>query len=134
MPESDPLTKISLTPSQKALGKYGLLVVALFVLQVFLGGFVAHYTVEGHSFYGIPVADWLPYSLVRTWHIQAALFWIATAFLAAGLFFDPHHQWWQRLQIPKTRRGHSVGGAYHRVCGFVHCSVLCPKTHHACPS
>lgn len=69
VPESDPLTKINLTPSQKALGKYGLLVVALFVLQVFLGGFVAHYTVEGHAFYGIAVADWLPYALVRTWHI-----------------------------------------------------------------
>src|SRR5690606_2210298 len=30
-----------------------------------------------------------PYSLVRTWHIQAAMFWIATGFLAAGLFLAP---------------------------------------------
>ena len=29
------------------------------------------------------------YSLVRTWHIQAALFWIAMAFLAGGLFLAP---------------------------------------------
>ena len=34
----------SLTPSQRALGKYLFLVVALFVFQVFLGGFTAHYT------------------------------------------------------------------------------------------
>ncbi len=54
-----------------------------------LGGFTAHYTVEGQSFYGINVSEWFPYSLVRTWHIQAALFWIATGFLAAGLFLAP---------------------------------------------
>ena len=88
-PDADPLTKIALTPSQKALAKYGVLVMALFVFQVFIGGFVAHYTVEGQQFYGIPVADFFPYSLVRTWHIQAALFWIATAFLMAGLYLTP---------------------------------------------
>ncbi len=83
------LTKVALTPSQKALAKYGVLVVALFVFQVFIGGFVAHYTVEGQEFYGIAVSDYFPYSLVRTWHIQAALFWIATAFLMAGLYLTP---------------------------------------------
>ncbi|OZB14904.1 MAG: nitric oxide reductase large subunit [Marinobacter sp. 34-60-7] len=88
-PVTDPLTGFALTPSQKALGKYLLLVVGLFTFQVMLGGFTAHYTVEGQSFYGINVSEWFPYSLVRTWHIQAALFWIATGFLAAGLFLAP---------------------------------------------
>lgn len=88
-PDVDPLTKVALTPSQKALAKYGLLVVALFVFQVFIGGFVAHYTVEGQEFYGLPVSDFFPYALVRTWHIQSALFWIATAFLMAGLYLAP---------------------------------------------
>ncbi len=88
-PLKDPLTTFAITPSQKALGKYLLLVVGLFTFQVMLGGFTAHYTVEGQSFYGINVSEWLPYSLVRTWHIQAALFWIATGFLAAGLFLAP---------------------------------------------
>jgi nitric oxide reductase subunit B len=85
----DPLTTFALTPSQRALGKYLFLVVALFVFQVFIGGFTAHYTVEGQTFYGINVSKWFPYSLTRTWHIQAALFWIATGFLAAGLFLAP---------------------------------------------
>ncbi|MGD9942603.1 MAG: nitric-oxide reductase large subunit [Burkholderiaceae bacterium] len=85
----DPLTRFALTPSQRALGKYLFLVVALFVFQVFIGGFTAHYTVEGQTFYGIDVSRWFPYSLVRTWHIQSALFWIATGFLAAGLFLAP---------------------------------------------
>ena len=88
-PARDPLTTFALTPSQKALGKYLFLVVALFVFQVFIGGFTAHYTVEGQTFYGINVSKWFPYSLTRTWHIQAALFWIATGFLAAGLFLAP---------------------------------------------
>ncbi|MBU0916957.1 nitric-oxide reductase large subunit [Aquabacterium parvum] len=88
-PARDPLTSFALTPSQRALGKYLFLVVALFVFQVFLGGFTAHYTVEGQHFYGIDVSQWFPYSLTRTWHIQSALFWIATGFLAVGLFLAP---------------------------------------------
>ena len=88
-PARDPILQMRLTPSQRALGKYLFLVVALFTAQVFIGGFTAHYTVEGQTFYGINVSQWLPYSLVRTWHIQAALFWIATGFLAAGLFLAP---------------------------------------------
>ncbi|WP_298017749.1 nitric-oxide reductase large subunit [uncultured Castellaniella sp.] len=99
-PARDPVLQIPLTASQRALGKYLFLVVALFVSQIFIGGFTAHYTVEGQTFYGINVSQWLPYSLVRTWHVQAALFWIATGFLAVGLFVapilnggkDPKHQ------------------------------------------
>ncbi|KAB2325445.1 nitric-oxide reductase large subunit [Betaproteobacteria bacterium SCN1] len=88
-PARDPLTAFALTPSQRGLGKYLFLVVALFVFQVFLGGFTAHYTVEGQHFYGIDVSQWFPYALTRTWHIQSALFWIATGFLAVGLFLAP---------------------------------------------
>ncbi|MGP1718471.1 MAG: nitric-oxide reductase large subunit [Methylophilus sp.] len=85
----DPISSFSLTPSQQALGKYLFVVVALLVFQVFIGGFTAHYTVEGQEFYGVDVSQWFPYSLTRTWHIQSALFWIATGFLAAGLFLAP---------------------------------------------
>lgn len=88
-PQHDPLSRVPLTPSQRALGKYLFLIVALFSFQVLLGGFTAHYTVEGQQFYGIDVSQWFPYSLVRTWHIQSALFWIASGFLAAGLFLAP---------------------------------------------
>lgn len=88
-PAHDPLSLVALTPSQKALGKYLLLVVGLFAFQVMIGGATAHYTVEGQDFYGFPLSQWFPYSLLRTWHIQSALFWIATGFLAAGLFLAP---------------------------------------------
>ena len=90
VPDQDPLSRLQLTPSQKSLGKYLFIVVALFTLQVFLGGLTAHYTLEGDSFYGLDfIAEYFPYSLTRTWHLQAAMFWIATAFLAAGLFLAP---------------------------------------------
>ena len=88
-PVSDPFTGLTLTPSMRAVAKYVGVVVALFVVQVLLGALTAHYTVEGQSFFGIPLANLLPYSLTRTWHIQTAMFWIATAFLAAGLFLAP---------------------------------------------
>ena len=95
----DPLLAAGLTPSQRALGKYLFVVIALFVFQVFIGGLTAHYTTEGQSFYGIELSRWLPYALTRTWHLQSAVLWIATAFLTTGLFMapvihggDPKHQ------------------------------------------
>ena len=88
-PLQDPISLVALTPSQKSLGKYLFLVVALLCFQIFVGALTAHYTVEGQKFYGINLSQWFPYSLTRTWHIQAALFWIATGFLAAGLFLAP---------------------------------------------
>ena len=30
-----------------------------------------------------------PYNLARTWHVQLAIFWVATSFLAAGIFLAP---------------------------------------------
>jgi len=88
-PKNDPLDGIVLTPSMKASGKFAVTVIALFVLQALLGALTAHYTVEGDSFYGLPLAEYVPYVISRTWHIQLAVFWIATAFLAIGLFLAP---------------------------------------------
>ncbi len=41
---------------------------------------------EPGSFYGFDVARILPYTLARTWHLQLAIFWIATAWVGGGLF------------------------------------------------
>lgn len=89
LPKSDPLGSWVATPSQKATVKYFWVVSALILVQMLLGVVTAHYGVEGDGFYGIPLSDWLPYSVTRTWHIQMGLFWIATAWLAAGLFIGP---------------------------------------------
>ncbi len=88
-PAQDPLAAIRPTASMRAVGRYLAVVVALFVVQVLLGALTAHYTVEGDSFFGLPLAKYLPYAVTRTWHVQLAVFWIATSFLAAGLFLAP---------------------------------------------
>jgi len=78
-----------LTPSQKATVKYFWIVSALLLVQIIMGIITAHYTVEGQGLYGIPLAKWLPYSISRTWHVQIAIFWIATSWLATGLYYAP---------------------------------------------
>jgi nitric oxide reductase subunit B len=89
MPVSFPLKNEIQTPSQKAILKYFWIVSALLLVQVIMGVITAHYTVEGQSLYGIPLAKFLPYSISRTWHIQIAIFWIATSWLATGLYYAP---------------------------------------------
>ena len=89
LPEDDPLLTFKPTPSQQAVVKYFWVVSGLFLLQMVMGVITAHYGVEGNGFYGIPVAKWLPYAVTRTWHTQLGIFWIATAWLAAGLYIGP---------------------------------------------
>ena len=89
LPQSDPLLGFTATPSQKAIIKYFWVVSGLFLLQMIMGVISAHYGVEGNGFYGIPIAKWIPYAVARTWHTQLGIFWIATAWLAAGLFIGP---------------------------------------------
>ena len=89
VPDDDPLIGAQISPSQKATVKYFLVVTLLFLLQIAMGMLTAHYGVEGGGFFGIPLADYLPYVVTRTWHTQLGIFWIATAWLAAGLFIAP---------------------------------------------
>ena len=89
IPEEDPLLGLTPTPSMQATRKYFWTVAALLVVQVVLGAVTAHYGVEGSGFYGIPLSGWLPYAVTRTWHLQLGMFWIATAWLATGLFIAP---------------------------------------------
>jgi nitric oxide reductase subunit B len=88
-PDADPLGHWVASPSQFATLKYFWVVAALILVQIVMGIVTAHYGVEGEGFYGIPLAKWFPYAVTRTWHIQLGIFWIATAWLAAGLFIGP---------------------------------------------
>jgi len=88
-PTHDPLGGWSATPSQRATLKYFWVVSALIMVQILMGVVTAHYGVEGNGFYGLKISDILPYSVTRTWHVQIGIFWIATAWLAAGLFIGP---------------------------------------------
>lgn len=88
-PKTDPLLAPAITTSMRALRTWIVVVAGLFAAQVLLGAITAHYTVSGDHVYGIPLAEWLPYAVTRTWHIQLAMFWIAASFLLTGLFLGP---------------------------------------------
>jgi nitric oxide reductase subunit B len=97
------LANVEPTPSMKATAKYFWTVIALIATQVGLGIITAHYAVEGQDLYGFPISDYLPYAVTRTWHTQIAVLWIATAWLAAGLYFAPlisgHEPRFQRFGV-----------------------------------
>jgi nitric oxide reductase subunit B len=73
------------TPTQRAIVKYFVVVSLLFLLQVLVGAATAHYRVDPF-FYGFDLSKWLPSNVVRTWHLQLAIFWIATAYVGGGLW------------------------------------------------
>jgi len=89
VPKSDPLLGAGATPSMKATRKYFFVVIGLMLLQIGMGVITAHYAVEGQSFFGLPLAEVLPYVASRTIHTQVGIFWIATAWLATGLYVAP---------------------------------------------
>jgi nitric oxide reductase subunit B len=103
IPDDDPLLGSPATPSQRALVKYFWIVAALILAQMMMGVVAAHYGVEGDGFYGLKIASYLPYSVARTWHVQLGLFWIATAWLGAGLYIAPavagREPSWQRFGV-----------------------------------
>lgn len=88
-PKADPLLGAVATPSMKATRKYFFAVIGLMLLQIGMGVVTAHYAVEGSSFFGLPLAQVLPYVVSRTVHTQVGIFWIATAWLATGLYIAP---------------------------------------------
>ena len=102
-PQQDPLRGLVPTPSMKATAKYFWLVLALFLVQILLGATTAHYQVEGQNAYGFALSEVLPYSLTRSWHTQLAVLWIATAWLATGLYIGPaisgHEPKYQRAGV-----------------------------------
>lgn len=74
------------SPGQLALVKFFVVVALLFLAQTLVGGAVAHYRADPGSFYGFQLERLFPSNLMRTWHLQTAVFWIATAYVAAALF------------------------------------------------
>ena len=89
LPLEDPLRNMKPTPSMRATLKYIWVVALLILVQMFAGVITAHYGVEGSGFYGFPLDEFLPQSISRSWHVQLAIFWIATSWLATGLYIAP---------------------------------------------
>ncbi|WP_433231190.1 nitric-oxide reductase large subunit [Actinomadura formosensis] len=80
---------VALTTGQRATAGFFLVMAVLFLAQTFAGAASEHYRADLGSFFGIPLDRWLPFNVVRTWHVQLSLFWVSTSFLAAGIFLVP---------------------------------------------
>jgi nitric oxide reductase subunit B len=80
---------VALTPAQRATAWFFFVMAALFLIQTFVGAASQHYRAEITNFFGFDLARYFPYNLMRTWHLQLAIFWVATAFVAAGIFLAP---------------------------------------------
>ena len=103
LPAEDPMRGMKPTPSMKATLKYIWIVSLLILVQMLAGVITAHYGVEGEGFFGIPLDMILPQAISRSWHVQLAIFWIATSWLATGLYIAPavsgHEPKYQKLGV-----------------------------------
>jgi len=81
--------KVALTPSQKATAGFFLAMSAMFLVQTLVGVASQHYRAEIGGIFGLDVDQFLPFNIVRTWHVQLSIFWVVSSFLAAGIFLAP---------------------------------------------
>ena len=85
-PRMQPVADGQSSDGQRALVKFFVVVAFLFMFQTFVGAALGHYRAEPGDFYGLPLEKIFPSNLLRIWHLQSALMWIATAYVAAALF------------------------------------------------
>ncbi|MBN1569345.1 MAG: cbb3-type cytochrome c oxidase subunit I [Acidobacteria bacterium] len=86
---AEKLVDMPLTASQFKAAKYFLVVILLFLIQTSFGGLLAHYTVHPGSFYIPLIGKLIPYSWAKSWHLQLAIFWIATTWVASAIYLAP---------------------------------------------
>jgi nitric oxide reductase subunit B len=84
-----PVEEVSVTPAQRTLVWFLLVASLLFLLQTLTGGLIAHYRAEPGAFWGFDLATMLPFNILRTWHVQLAIFWVSASYLATGIFIAP---------------------------------------------
>lgn len=83
------LLETPVTPSQRASAKFFLIAGLLFLLQIFNGGLLAHYTVHPGKFWLQFIGDFYPYSWAKTWHLQLAILWIAVSWMGTAIYLAP---------------------------------------------
>lgn len=74
------------TPIERSSIKFFIVAIMFLLFQAFAGGALAHYQVEPEGFFGFNLRAFLPSNILRTWHLQSAILWIATAYVGGGIF------------------------------------------------
>jgi nitric oxide reductase subunit B len=87
-PLEEPLKITKLFPSQEKLLKYVPVVGLFMLLQMILGGYLAHiYTDPGSNF--IVSQDVMPFNVMRALHVNLAIIWVAIGWLVGGMLIAP---------------------------------------------
>lgn len=84
----EPLVVTKIFKSQKKLMKYIPIVAGLFLVQIFMGGYLAHLYTEPEMDFLIS-QDILPFNVLRSMHTQLAILWVAVGWLVGGLLIAP---------------------------------------------
>ena len=66
--------------------KFFVVAILLLLFQTFAGGAIAHYFADPKGFFGFDLSSLLPSNVLRSWHLQSAILWIATAYIGGGIF------------------------------------------------
>ena len=83
------LLQAPVTPSQRSCAKFFLVAGLLFVVQIFNGGLLAHYTVHPGTFYIEFIGQIYAYSWAKSWHLQLAILWIALSWMGTAIYLAP---------------------------------------------
>lgn len=86
---AEALLKAPVTPSQLSAAKFFIVAGLLFIVQIFNGGLMAHYTVHPGSFFISFIGRTYPYSWAKTWHLQLAILWIALSWMGTAVYLAP---------------------------------------------
>ena len=83
-----PLKITKMFKSQEKLLKYIPIVALLFLVQLILGGYLAHLYFEPTKNFIFP-QSLLPFNVIRSMHTQIAILWVAVGWLVGGLLIAP---------------------------------------------
>ncbi len=74
------------TKIERASIKFFVVAIILLLFQTFAGGAMAHYFADPKGFFGFDLSSIFPSNVLRSWHLQSAILWIATAYIGGGIF------------------------------------------------
>lgn len=83
------LASFNASASQRMAYPFFALAAIVMVLQVLAGIFTVHDFVGVVNYFGWQADVTLPITIVRSWHVQLSLFWIASCWIGASLFVLP---------------------------------------------
>jgi len=74
------------TSMERSSIKFFIVAIILLLFQTFAGGAMSHYFADPGGFFGYDLTSLFPSNILRTWHLQSAILWIATAYVGGGIF------------------------------------------------